>query len=80
VIELSDRHPRYGYRRISALLRQEGWNAGKRHIQSLRRSLGLRVPPTKRKVNREQFWTLTEARVVIEDFRRVPSEATSPSL
>jgi len=66
--------------KISALLGQEGWNAGKRHIQSLRRSLGLRVPPTKRKVNREQFWTLTEARVVIEDFRRVPSEATSPSL
>jgi len=23
--ELSERHPRYGYRRIAALLRQEGW-------------------------------------------------------
>ena len=30
-------------------------------------------------LNREQFWTLTEARVVIEDYRKVPSEATSPS-
>jgi len=30
-------------------------------------------------LNREQFWTLTEARVVIEDYRRVPSKATSPS-
>ena len=30
-------------------------------------------------LNREQFWTLTEARVVIEDYRRVPSEASSPS-
>jgi len=30
-------------------------------------------------LDREQFWTLTEARVVIEDYRRVPSKATSPS-
>ena len=52
VIELSDRHPRYGYRRIAAILRQEGWHVGKRRIQSLRRSLGLRVPPTKMKIIR----------------------------
>jgi putative transposase len=26
MIELSDKHPRYGYRRIAALLRQEGWH------------------------------------------------------
>jgi transposase InsO family protein len=52
MIELSDKHPRYGYRRIAALLRQEGWHVGKRRIQSLRRSLGLRVPPTKRKIIR----------------------------
>jgi putative transposase len=52
MIALSDKHPRYGYRRIAALLRQEGWQVGKRRIQSLRRSLGLRVPPTKRKVIR----------------------------
>jgi transposase InsO family protein len=50
--ELSGRHPRYGYRRIAALLRQEGWSVGKRHIQRLRRQEGLRVPPTKRKVVR----------------------------
>jgi len=50
--ELSDQYPRYGYRRIAALLRQEGWPVGKRHIQRLRRAAGLRVPPTKRKVIR----------------------------
>ena len=44
--ELSEKHGRYGYRRIAALLRQEGWPVGKRHVQRLRRSLGLRVPPT----------------------------------
>jgi putative transposase len=50
--ELALKHPRYGYRRIAALLRQEGWHVGKRHIQRLRRDEGLRVPPTKRKVIR----------------------------
>jgi putative transposase len=50
--ELSEAHPRYGYRRIAALLRQEGWQVGKRQVQRLRRAEGLRVPPTKRKVVR----------------------------
>lgn len=50
--ELSEAHPRYGYRRIAALLRQEGWRAGKRYVQRLRRLEGLRVPPTKRKILR----------------------------
>ena len=52
LLELSAHHPRYGYRRIAALLRQEGWRVGKRQIQRLRRVEGLRVPPTKRKVVR----------------------------
>ncbi len=42
---LSDAHPRYGYLRMAALLRQEGWSVGKRQIQRLRRVEGLRVPP-----------------------------------
>lgn len=49
---LSEAHPRYGYRRMAALLRQEGWSVGKRQIQRLRRMEGLRVPPTKRKIAR----------------------------
>ena len=49
---LSEKHPRYGYRRIAALLRREGWTVGKRHVQKLRRAEGLRVPPTKRKIVR----------------------------
>ena len=50
--ELSEAHPRYGYRRIAALLRQEGWRTGKRQVQRLRRVEGLRVPPAKRKIAR----------------------------
>ena len=49
---LSEAHPRYGYRRIAALLRQEGWAVGKRQVQRLRRVEGLRVPPTKRRLAR----------------------------
>src|SRR5271167_4507260 len=49
---LSDEHPRYGYRRIAALLRQEGWRVGKRQVRRLRRAEGLRVPPTRRKLVR----------------------------
>ena len=49
---LSEAHPRYGYRRIAALLGQEGWPTGQRQIQRLRRAEGLRVPPTKRKLAR----------------------------
>lgn len=54
---LSEKHPRYGYRRITALLRQEGWMVGKRQLQRLRRAEGLRVPPTKRKIVRRGFST-----------------------
>jgi len=54
---LSEQHPRYGYRRIAALLRQEGWPVGKRQVQRLRRAEGLRVPPTKRKVVRRGLST-----------------------
>ena len=52
MLELSAKHPRYGYRRLAALLRREGWRVGKRHIQRLRRAAGLRVPPSKRKIVR----------------------------
>ena len=39
---LVNKHSRYGYRSIAVLLRQKGYPVGKRHVQSLRRSLGLR--------------------------------------
>lgn len=52
MVELSEEHPRYGYRRIAALLRWEGWAVGKRQIQRLRRVAGLRVPASKRRMVR----------------------------
>src|ERR1019366_9820298 len=52
LLVLSAEEPRYGYRRIAALLRREGWRVGKRQIQRLRREEGLRVPPSKSKLVR----------------------------
>ena len=54
---LSEAHPRYGYRRIAALLRQERWNIGKRQVQRLRPAVELRVPPTRRRTVRRGFST-----------------------
>ena len=52
LIALSKKHPRWGYRRIAAVLRKEGWTVGKRHVQRLRRLEGLRVPPSRPKIDR----------------------------
>ena len=57
MVELSMEHPRYGYRRIGALLRREGWEVGQRQIRKLRRAAGLRVPPSKRKLARRGIST-----------------------
>jgi putative transposase len=40
---LSRKHPRLGYRKLTRLLRAEGWNAGKKLVQRIRRECGLRV-------------------------------------
>jgi len=42
---LAERHPRYGYRRVWALLRSEGWVINRKRIQRLWRLEGHRVPP-----------------------------------
>jgi transposase InsO family protein len=43
--ELAAQHPRYGYRRIWALLREEGWRVNRKRIERLWRLEGHRVPP-----------------------------------
>lgn len=49
LLTLSRRHPRYGYRRIWALLRREGWRVNRKRVQRLWREGGLRVPQRQRK-------------------------------
>ena len=52
VRRLSGKHSRWGYAKITKLLKDEGWNVGKRLIQRLRREMGLRVPTRKPKRHR----------------------------
>jgi transposase InsO family protein len=50
--ELAGTNPRYGYRRIWALLREEGWRANRKRIHRLWKKEGLKVPQKKRKRRR----------------------------
>ena len=50
--ELALRHPRYGYRRVGALLRQEGFKVNEKRVRRLWRQAGLKVPQKQRKTRR----------------------------
>jgi putative transposase len=52
MLELVRRHPRYGYRRIWALLRREGWRVNRKRVHRLWRKQGLKVPRKQRKKRR----------------------------
>jgi transposase InsO family protein len=52
MLELVRQHPRYGYRRIWALLRREGWRANRKRVHRLWRQQGLKVPRKQRKKRR----------------------------
>jgi putative transposase len=51
-LELMGKHPRYGYRRIWALLRREGRRVNRKRIYRLWRQEGLKVPQKQRKRRR----------------------------
>ena len=50
--QLSQDHPRYGYRRITALLRREGHELNAKRVQRIRRQEGLQVSRKQRKLRR----------------------------
>jgi len=52
MLELVREHPRYGYRRVWALLRREGWRVNRKRIHRLWRGEGLKVPQKQRKKRR----------------------------
>jgi putative transposase len=43
IVQLSEEHPRYGYRRITALLRRGGRKVNLKRVQRVRRAAGLQV-------------------------------------
>ena len=48
----SQHHRRYGYRRITALLRADGWSVNRKRVQRLWRQEGLKVPQKQHKRRR----------------------------
>lgn len=52
MLELARRHPRYGYRRIAALLRREDWRVNAKRVHRLWKREGLKVPKKQRKKRR----------------------------
>jgi transposase InsO family protein len=52
IVELSEDNPRYGYRRVTALLRREGHQLNAKRVQRVRRQQGLQVSRRQRKRRR----------------------------
>ena len=57
MIALSWHHPRYGYRRIRALLAREGWQVSRKQVQRIRRREGLKVRAKPKKIPRRGIST-----------------------
>ncbi|MEM1330099.1 MAG: IS3 family transposase [Planctomycetota bacterium] len=54
IIELAAAYGRYGYRRITAPLRREGWRVNHKRVERIWRSEGLKVP--KKQPRRGRLW------------------------
>jgi putative transposase len=54
IVELAKAYGRYGYRRITALLRREGWRVNHKKVERIWRQEGLRVP--KKQPKRRRLW------------------------
>ena len=54
IIELATQYGRYGYRRITAMLRQEGWRVNHKRVERIWRGEGLKVP--KKQPKRRRLW------------------------
>jgi putative transposase len=54
IVELAKRYGRYGYRRITALLRREGWRVNHKRVERIWRQEGLKIPQKQPK--RGRLW------------------------
>ena len=54
IIDLASQYGRYGYRRITALLRNEGWQVNHKRVERIWRDEGLKVP--KKQPKRGRLW------------------------
>jgi len=54
IIELATQYGRYGYRRIIAMLRQEGWQLNHKRVERIWRKEGLKMP--QKQTKRRRLW------------------------
>jgi len=54
IIELATQYGRYGYRRVTALLRNEGWQVNHKRVERIWRQEGLKLP--KKQPKRGRLW------------------------
>jgi len=54
IVQLAGLYGRYGYRRVTALLRREGWHVNHKRVERIWRREGLRVP--KKQPKRARLW------------------------
>jgi len=54
LIELATQYGRYGYRRITAMLKNEGWRVNHKRVERIWRREGLKVP--KKQPKRRRLW------------------------
>lgn len=54
IIALAKKYGRYGYRRVTALLRDAGWTVNRKRVERIWRREGLKVP--KRQPKRGRLW------------------------
>lgn len=54
IVELAKRYGRYGYRRVTVLLRQAGWRVNAKRVERIWRREGLKVPA--RQPKRRRLW------------------------
>src|SRR5690554_2278198 len=52
IVTLSQENPRYGYRRITALMKRDGHRVNSKRVQRVRRNEGLQVSKRQRKMRR----------------------------
>ena len=55
IVELAREYGRYGYRRVTVLMRMQGWLVNHKRVQRIWRSEGLKVP--KRQPKRGELYT-----------------------
>ena len=57
IVKMSKAHPTLGYKKVTKLLRDDGWQVNKKQVQRIRREEGLQVPPKKPRNRRQGLST-----------------------